>query len=68
MLTTGVVIHLDNSLPLTDASTLEMLQYLCWELFDYMPHSSDLAPRDFHLFTYMRSDLSYPINNNDELV
>jgi hypothetical protein len=39
-----------------------------WELFDHPPYSPDLAPSDYHLFTYPKNWLgSQLFNNNEEL-
>jgi hypothetical protein len=38
-------------------------------LFDHTPYSPDLAPSDYHLFTYMKNWLgSQNFNNNEELM
>jgi hypothetical protein len=38
-------------------------------LFDYPPYKPDLAPSDYHLFTYMKNGLRpQPYNNNEELM
>jgi hypothetical protein len=43
-----------------------MLEHLNWELFDHPPHSPDLAPSDYHLFTYLKNWLgSQHFNTND---
>jgi histone-lysine N-methyltransferase SETMAR len=47
----SVVVDLhDNSHPNTAARTRVLLEHFNWELFDHLPHSSDLAPSDYHLF------------------
>jgi hypothetical protein len=39
------------------------------ELFDHPPYSRDLAPSDYHLFTYLKDWLgSQHLNNNEELI
>jgi transposase len=55
MLTCGEVFLHDNVLPHTDDSTLALLEHFNWELFDQPPYSPDLAPSDFHLFTYLKN-------------
>jgi histone-lysine N-methyltransferase SETMAR len=38
-----------------------------WELFDHPPYSPDLAPNDYHLFSYLKNCLrSQRFNNNEE--
>jgi hypothetical protein len=38
-----------------------------WELYDHLPYSPDLAPRDYHLLTYLKNWLqSQRFNNNDD--
>jgi histone-lysine N-methyltransferase SETMAR len=65
MLTSGVVLLHDNTLPHTAAHTRALLDYLNWELFDHSPYSHDLAPSDYHLFTYLKNWLgSQWVNNN----
>jgi hypothetical protein len=44
------------------------MEHFNWELFDYPPYSPDLAPSDYHLFTYPKNwSLSQRFNNNEEL-
>ncbi|GFV54248.1 hypothetical protein TNCV_3467631 [Trichonephila clavipes] len=40
-----------------------------WELFDYPPYSSDLAPSDFHVFLHFKKFLSSGerFGNDEEL-
>jgi hypothetical protein len=46
-----------------------MLEHLYWELFDHPPYSPDLAPSDYHLFTYLKNWLrSQRFNNYEELM
>jgi hypothetical protein len=69
MLTFGVVLHHDNAHPHTGAHTLALLEYINWELFDHPPDSPDLAPSDYHLFTYLKNCLgSQRFSNNEELM
>jgi hypothetical protein len=39
----------------TAARTQELLEHFNWELFDHTPYSPDLAPSDYHLFTYLNN-------------
>jgi hypothetical protein len=42
---------------------------LNWELFDHPPYGSDLAPSDYHLFTYLKNWLeSQCFKSNEELM
>jgi hypothetical protein len=46
-----------------------LLEHFHWELFDNLPCSSDLAPSDYHLFTYLKNWLGSQIfNNNEEMM
>jgi transposase len=59
----------DNTLPHTAARTRALLENFNWELFDHPPYSPDLAPSDYHLFTYLKNWLgSQSFNNNGELM
>jgi hypothetical protein len=68
MLTYSVVL-LHNSVRLhTAACTRSLLEHFIWELFDHSPYSPDLAPSDYHLFTYLKNLLqSQSFNSNEEL-
>jgi transposase len=71
MLTYSVVLLHDNARPHTntDARTRALLEYFNWELFDHPPSSPDLAPNDYHLFTYLKNWLrSQRFDNNEELM
>jgi transposase len=64
--TQWIVLH-DNARPHTAARTRALLEHFNWELFDHPPYSPDLAPSDYHLFTYVKSWLrSQRFNNIDE--
>jgi histone-lysine N-methyltransferase SETMAR len=54
MLTYSVVPH-DNACPHTAARTRALLEHFNWELFDHPPYSTDLAPSNYHLFTYLKN-------------
>jgi hypothetical protein len=46
-----------------------VLEHFNWELFDHSSYSLDLAPSDYHLFTYLKNWLlSQRFNNNEELM
>jgi histone-lysine N-methyltransferase SETMAR len=57
MLTSSAVPHHDNTRPHTSAATCTraLLEHFNWELFDHPPYSFDLAPSDYHLFTYLKN-------------
>jgi transposase len=64
-----VLLH-DNAHPHTSTATRTraLLEHFNWDLFDHPPYSSDLAPSDYHLFTYLKNWLrSHHSNNNEEL-
>jgi histone-lysine N-methyltransferase SETMAR len=46
--------------------TRALLELLNWELFDHPPYSPDLAPSDYHLFTYLKNWLRSQTFNSDE--
>jgi hypothetical protein len=48
------------------AHTRALLEHFNWELFDYPPYSPDLAPSDYHLFTYLKNFLGFRCFNNNE--
>jgi histone-lysine N-methyltransferase SETMAR len=54
-LTSGVVLLHDNARPHTAARTQALLVHFNWELSDHLPYSPYIAPRDYHLFTYLRN-------------
>jgi histone-lysine N-methyltransferase SETMAR len=39
------------------ASTCALLADFAWDVFHHSPYSPDLAPSDFHLFTYLKQFL-----------
>jgi hypothetical protein len=43
-----------------------LLVYFNWELFDYPPYSPDLAPSDYHLFTYQKDWMGSQYFSNNE--
>jgi histone-lysine N-methyltransferase SETMAR len=55
MLTSGIVLLLDNACPHTCAHTRALLEHFNWELFDHPPYSPDLAPSDCVLFTHLKN-------------
>jgi transposase len=59
MLTFGVLFLHDNAPPHTAARTRALLEHFNWELFDHPPYSPDLAPSDYHLFTYLKNWLRH---------
>jgi hypothetical protein len=69
MLTSGVMLLCGNVRPHTAVSTIALLEHSNWELFDHPPYSPDLAPSDYHLFTYVANCLRpQSFNNNEELM
>jgi hypothetical protein len=45
----------DNVRPHTTARILALLEHFTWELFDHPAYNPDLAPSDYHLFTYLKN-------------
>jgi transposase len=68
MLTSGVMVLHVNARPHTAASTRALLKHFNWELFDHPSYSPDLAPSDYHLFTYLHNWLRLHHFNNNELI
>jgi transposase len=64
----GILLQ-DNARPHAAASTRALLKHFNWELFDHLPCSPDIAPSNYHLFTYLKNWMgSQFFNNNEELV
>jgi histone-lysine N-methyltransferase SETMAR len=69
MLTSGVVLLHDNARPHTATRTRALLEHFNWQLFDHPQYSPDLAPNDYHMFTYLKNLLgSQRFHNNEELM
>jgi hypothetical protein len=46
-----------------------LLEYFSWELFDHPTYSPELAPSDYHLFTYLKNwVVSQRFSNNEVLM
>jgi histone-lysine N-methyltransferase SETMAR len=66
MLTSSAVLLHDSARPHTAARTRALLKHFNWELFDHPAYTLDIAPSDYHLFTYLKNSLSsYSFNNNE---
>jgi hypothetical protein len=64
----AVLLH-DNARLQTAARTRALLGYFNWELFDHPPYSPDLAPSDYHLFTYLKNLMgSQRFNSSEEFM
>jgi transposase len=68
MVTSSVVLFRDNACPNTAAHTRALLEHFNWELFGHPPYSPDLAPSDYHLFTYLKNWLGLQRFNNNEVL
>jgi transposase len=55
MLTSGAELLHDNVRSQRAARTRALLEHFNWELFVHPPYSPDLAPSDYHLFTYPKN-------------
>jgi histone-lysine N-methyltransferase SETMAR len=55
MLTSNAVLPLDNTYLHTATPTQALMRHINWKLFDHPPYSPDLAPSDYHLFTYLKN-------------
>jgi hypothetical protein len=63
MMTPSVVL-LHNKAPTRAPVKLE---HINWELFDQLPYSPDLNPRDHHLFGYLKNwTESHRFNNSEK--
>jgi hypothetical protein len=61
-----VLLH-DNACPHTTVCTQAWLELFNWELFDHHRYSLDLAPSDYHLFTYLKNWPGTQCFNSNEL-
>jgi transposase len=70
MLTYSVLVVLlhDNARPHTAAHIRTLLEHFNWELSDHPPYSPDLAPIDYHLFTYLKKCFGSQSFNNNEMM
>jgi hypothetical protein len=71
MLTPSVLVLLlhDNARPHTAARTRALLEHFNCELFDHPHYSPDLAPSDYHLFTFLKNWLGLQrFSNNEQLM
>jgi hypothetical protein len=70
MLITDIVLLHDNARPHTStaARTRVLLEHFNWELFVNLPYSFDLAPSDYHPFTYLKNWLGSQRFNSNELM
>jgi transposase len=69
MLTYRVVLLHDNARQHTStgARTRTLLEHFNWKLFDNPPYRPDLAPSNYHLFTYLKDWLgSQRFHDNGE--
>jgi transposase len=67
MLRSSEVLLQDNACPQTAAYTQALLEHFNWEMTDHPPYSPDLAPCDYHLFTYLKNWLRSQCFNNNEV-
>jgi hypothetical protein len=69
MLTSSVVLLHDNAHLHTAARIRGLLEHFSWDLYDHPSYSPDLAPSDYHLFTFLKNWLrSQRFNNDGELM
>jgi histone-lysine N-methyltransferase SETMAR len=61
----AVLLH-DNESSHAAACTRALLELSNWELFDHSPYSPDLAPSDYHSFTYLKNWFQLQLFNNNE--
>ncbi|GFV14454.1 HTH_48 domain-containing protein [Trichonephila clavipes] len=57
LLSKGVLLLHDNARSHTSRMSRDLIKYFGWEVLDNAPYSLDLAPRDFHLFRYLKHNL-----------
>ena len=53
-----ILFHQDNARPHVSLMTRQKLLQLGWEVLIHLPHSSDTAPSDFHLFRPLQNSLN----------
>jgi hypothetical protein len=58
LLSRGILLLHDNTLPHFMASTIEAIRQLKFELPPHPPHSPDLGPSDYHVFGPLKEALS----------
>jgi hypothetical protein len=69
MLTSDVILLHNNTSPHRALRTRDLLEHSNWEFFGHSPYNLDLAPSNYHLFTYVKNWLgSHRLNSNEELV
>ncbi|GFY02838.1 histone-lysine N-methyltransferase SETMAR [Trichonephila clavipes] len=56
-LSKDVLLLHDNARSHTSRTTQELIESSGWEVLDHVPYSPDNAPRDFHLFRYLKHSL-----------
>jgi transposase len=59
-----VLLH-ENARLHTAARSRALLEHFNWKLFGYPSYSPDLAPSEYHLFTYLNWLGSEHFNNNE---
>jgi hypothetical protein len=64
MLTSSVLLFHDNARPYTDGCTQALLKHFNLGLSHQPLYSPDLAPGDYHLFTYQKNWLRSQYINN----
>jgi histone-lysine N-methyltransferase SETMAR len=68
MLTCSIVFFHDNERLHTASRIWVLIKTFNWELFDRPSYSPDVAPSNYHLFTYLNNCLGSQFNNNKELM
>jgi transposase len=64
----GVWLLQDNAHPHTARTTQELLQSFKWEVLANPPHSPDLAPSNYHLFSKLKETLAGKTFSDDDEV
>lgn len=67
-MTKGIVLLHDNARPHTARVTTDLLNTFGWDVFGHPPHSPDLAPSDFYLFTHLKQHIAGERFHTDEEV
>jgi hypothetical protein len=66
---TSVSFLQDNAHPHVAACTMDTIQKLKWNILPHPPHSPELAPSDYHLFSPLREHLGgKSFRNNEEVI
>ena len=64
----AIIFHQDNARPHTSLVTRQKLLDLGWEVIPYPPYIPDLAPFNYHLFSWVQNHLNVKTFDSNEAV